>query len=117
MMVARIADIAAGKIEQAIEELQVPQVVKDSIAWDIVPAVSPNSYEFMLVLVVPIPGTTDQALLLKPPSFDAFDDQAVISELVRGRLHEVQERADQLAADLRVKANGHKTSPGGLALP
>lgn len=112
----RITDIAAAKVETAIEELQVPQVVKDSITWEVVPLVSPAAFRFALVVCVPVPGSADKVLQLDArEAFDAFEDQSRINDLVRNQVHEAQARADQVASQARAQANGHK-SPGGLFL-
>ena len=110
----RITDVAAARVLAAIEALQVPQVVKDSIKWDVVPAISPNGFQFMVAIAVPVPGTEDIALRLEPPAFDPFADQGIINELVRQRLAGAQEDADRYSMRAKIPQNGHKTTPGGL---
>lgn len=114
-MSERLTEIVAAKVEAAIEALAVPQVVKDSIAWDLVPAISPGAFQFLIVMCVPVPGTPDKALRLEPPALDPDVDQETVNQVVRVKLSEVQQDADRLALQAAIPQNGHsKTTPGGL---
>ena len=121
-MARRISDAVAECVGKAIEGLDVLQSVKDSIEWEIAPALLPMGREmklaYMVAVSIPVPGSVEEDYVLNmKPLHDPHADQATVAALVTELFELCQNTADELWDRMNAQANGHKKSPGGLLLP
>jgi len=118
----RLSDAVGPKIISAIDVLDVPQVVKDSIEWELVPALIPSGapgefgFTYMLALSLPVPGASDYVMHVAQLE-DPHVSQPEFTKAVRALYASVQREADDRQLQDTSPANGGKMSPGGLALP
>jgi hypothetical protein len=120
-MARRIADEVAKCVEAAIDGLEIPRAVKDSIEWEIAPALIPTGREmslaYMVAISIPVPGSVEEDYVLQmKPLRDPHADQGVITALVEELYGLCQQAADEIRAQLNALANGHRKSPGGLII-
>lgn len=121
-MARRISSAVEKCIEAAINGLEVPQAVKDSIEWDIAPALIPAGREmalaYMVAVSIPVPGSVEEDYVLQmKPLRDPHADQAIVTALVEELYGLCEKAADEIRAQLNALSNGHRKSPGGLYLP
>lgn len=121
-MARRISDAIETMIKDAVGGLEIPQAEKDSIEWEIAPALIPAGREmalaYMVAVSIPVPGSVEEDYVLNmKPLRDPHADQAAVSALVT-ELHGLcAQQADAIRAQMNALSNGHKKSPGGLYLP
>lgn len=120
-MAKRLSDEVAAQVVAGIEVLEVPQAVKDSILWDVTPALAPAgrgefSLVFMVAITLPIPDTEDDYALEAAPLMEVPAPQDAVTTHVKILYSRAQAKADEIQASLRAPQNGHKTSPGGIIL-
>lgn len=114
----RISDILGGRIAVAIGELPVLSVIREQIDWEIAPALLPRGggmvLAYMVAVSLPVPGSAEgDKVLYMAPLDDPDASQETVSSLVEGLYLKAQREADQRRAQL----NGHRETPGGLAVP
>jgi hypothetical protein len=121
-MARRISDVVEERVKTAIEALDVLQAVKDSIEWDISPALIPAgrgemALAYMVAISVRVPGSVEEDYVLQmKPLLDPHAPQADVTALV-AELHGLcQAAADEIRAKLNAASNGHRKSPGGLII-
>lgn len=121
-MARRISDAIESCINRAVEALEIPQAVKESIEWEISPALIPTGRElslaYMVAICLPVPGSVeDDYVLQMKPLRDPHADQAAVTALVADLYGLCEKAADEIRARLNALSNGHKKSAGGLCLP
>jgi hypothetical protein len=121
-MARRVADVVEGRVKAAIEGLDIPQAVKESIEWEITPALFQKGREmtlaYMVAVCLPVPGSVEDDYVLRmKPLEDAHSPQSAVTALVAELYGLCQEAADEIRAKLNALSNGHRKSPGGLYLP
>ena len=118
----RLSDAVGPKIVSAINALEIPRVVRDSIEWELVPALIPGAapgqfgFTYMLALSVPVPGAGDYVMHVGQLE-DPHVSQPEFSRAVRALYDSVQREADDRQLQRTAPANGGKMSPGDIALP
>jgi hypothetical protein len=107
-------------VTAAIDSIPVLQVIRDEIGWEITPALLPDraggmSLAYMVAVSLPLdPGSVEKDHVLYMTSLtDPHADQGNVNTLVYGLYQRCQDEADAR----RAQSNGHRESPGGLALP
>lgn len=120
-MARRISDAIESCINRAVEALEIPQEVKESIEWDISPALIPTGREmalaYMVAISIPVLGSIeDDYVLHMKPLRDPHADQAAVTALVSELYALCEQAADEIRARLNSLSNGHKKSPGGLII-
>jgi hypothetical protein len=118
----RISDVIAAKVEAAVNSLPVLQAVKDTVEWEISPALVPAgrdmSLAYMVAVCIPVPGSVEDDYVLRmTPLEDPHAPQAVVDALVQVLYGYCSGAADEIRARVNAQANGHRESPGGLILP
>ena len=121
-MARRISSAVEKCVEAAIDSLEIPQAVKDSIEWDIAPALIPSGRElslaYMVAVSIPVPGSVEEDYVLHmKPQTDPHADQAAVTALVSELYGLCEQAADEIRLRLNALSNGHRKSPGGLMLP
>jgi hypothetical protein len=121
-MARRISDAIESCINRAVEALEIPQAVKESIEWEISPALIPTGREmalaYMVAISIPVPGSVEEDYVLQmKPLRDPHADQAAVTALVEELYGLCEKAADEIRAQMNALSNGHKKSPGGLYLP
>lgn len=114
----RISDTLARRVTTAIESLPVLAVTREQIDWEIAPALLPRGggmvLAYMVAVSLPVPGSVEgDKVLYMAPLDDPGATQETVSALVEGLYLKAQQETDQRRSGL----NGHRESPGGLALP
>lgn len=119
-MAQQMSAVVGAKVEAGIEALEVPQLIKDTMSWDVSPALIPAGREFQMVFMVaiaiPVPGTDDHVLEAEP-LMDAHAPQDVVSTHVRVLYGRCQAKADTVQLATRAPLNGGRLTPGGLIRP
>jgi hypothetical protein len=116
----RLADIAAGHVQAAIEGLDLLAVDREKIEWEVFPFVGMDGSAHWLVGVgLPVPLTDDSIM---PFSMIDPHDPPGIARVVRGLYEKVIEEVAEEARKVTSAANGHGkagggTTPGGLIVP
>jgi hypothetical protein len=120
----RISDAIAAKVAAAVESIPVLAVIRDEIGWEITPALMPGpgggmNLAYMVAVSLPLEQGSVQKdhVLYMAPLADPDAGQDDVSALVYGLYERCQAEADERRAQARAQLNGHKESPGGLALP
>jgi hypothetical protein len=121
-MARRVSDVVEERVKAAIGALEVPKSVKDSIEWEISPALLQRGEEmtlaYMVAISIPVPGSVeDDYVLQMKPLRDPHADQGAVTALVEELYGLCEQAADEIRARLNALSNGHKRSPGGLYLP
>lgn len=120
-MARRISDAIESCINRAVEALEIPQAVKESIEWEIAPALIPAGREmalaYMVAVSLPVPGSVEEDYVLNmKPLRDPHADQAAVTALVTDLYVLCEQQADAIRAQMNALSNGHKKSPGGLII-
>jgi hypothetical protein len=120
-MARRISDAIENCINRAIEALEIPQAVKESIEWEVSPALIPVGREmslaYMVAISIPVPGSVEEDYVLQmKPLRDPHADQGVVTALVEELYGLCEQAADEIRAQLNALSNGHKKTPGGLII-
>ena len=83
-MARRISDAIESCINRAVEALEIPQAVKESIEWEISPALIPTGREmalaYMVAISLPVPGSVEEVLRFWPPSGPSRPIQSALLE-------------------------------------
>lgn len=118
-MSVRLTDMAVERVLAALGGLQVPQVVKDQIEWEVMPSMGRDgSLAYVPMIGLPVPNTADDfEMAIGAPGLDPHAPQAEWDRAVRLLVEQVQVQSAERAMRNASPQNGHKTSPGGLALP
>ena len=121
-MARRVADVVEERVKAAIEALEIPQAAKDSIEWEITPALFQKGREmtlaYMVAVCLPVPGSVEDDYVLRmKPLEDAHSPQAAVTALVADLYGLCGKAADEIRAQINALSNGHRMSPGGLHLP
>jgi len=123
-MQPRLTEAAIEQMRSAIESLPVPQVVRDGIGWDTMPALTPDGLTMVPMIILKVPGALDPAgdpvyvLHTGIPGVEVHESQAGWNEAVRRVYSSAQAECDERATWYRSHGNGHeRRSPGGLHLP
>lgn len=114
----RISDVLGQRVTAAIDALSVLSVTREHIDWEIAPALLPRGsgmvLAYMVAVSLPVPGSLEgDKVLYMAPLDDPDASQETVSSLVEGLYLKAQQEVDQRHARL----NGHRQSPGGLAVP
>jgi hypothetical protein len=106
-MARRISDAIENCVNRAVEALEIPQAVKESIEWEIAPALIPTGslgaremkLAYMVAISIPVSGSADEdyALQMKPLR-DPYAGQAVVTALVTELYGLCQQAADEIRA-------------------
>lgn len=118
-MARRVSDELIERIAQAIEELDILEVIKEKIRWEVVrilnlrPGGRDTDLAYMIGLGLPIPGTEDYTMSFLPLQDDAY---AEVSRLVRSLYDRAQQEVDAMHQARSTAMNGHKTQ-AGLIVP
>ena len=123
-MTARLTDLVVRHIEAVIEELDIPQAVKDQVEYEVINFLTPTqsglagppSLAVAWMAGVGLPTQSGDHLMPFAPLEDPHD-QAEIRRLVQGLFAQAQHEVAEADLELRKSLNGHRTSPGGLAIP
>jgi hypothetical protein len=118
----RISEVLATRIAAAIEALPVLSVVREGIDWEIAPALLPRGggmvLAYMVAVSLPVPGSAEgDNVLYVAPLDDPHASQEAVSDLVEALYLRAQRECDDRRAAITAHSNGHRESPGGLALP
>lgn len=108
--------MAAALVEQAISGLDALGTDKDSVEWEVMPFVAPDSSVRWLVgigLPVPVTGDTEMPFAV----LDDPHDREGVARVVRALYAKAAGDAALKASRARAGSNGHNESPGGLVLP
>lgn len=113
----RISDELIRRVEAGIEALQVLGVVRDSISYEVTPALMPGRdgmiLGFMVAVSLPVPGSTsDDHVLYMRPLDDAHASQEDVSRLVQVLYADAQGEVDAIRARRAVAGNGHRQDGG-----
>lgn len=114
----RISDVLGQRITAAINALPVLSVTREQIDWEVAPALLPRGggtvLAYMVAISLPVPGPVEgDKVLYMTPLEDPDANQEQVYALVEGLYLKAQQEADER----RARLNGHRQSPGGLALP
>lgn len=112
----RISDLLSSRIVTAIEALPVLAVARDSVNWEITPALMPGGgglvLAYMVAVSLPVPGSLEgDRVLYMAPLDDPDASQEKVSALVRSLYDRCQAEADERQAAVRTAANGHRQHP------
>lgn len=114
-MQPRLTEAALERVRLAIDALPVPQVVKDGIEWDAMPALTPEGLCLVPMIMMKVPGTVmDYVLKTGVPGLEVHEGQSEWNEAIRRLYGSAQEECDQRAA--LSNGNGHRPA-GGLWTP
>lgn len=121
-MAKRVSDSIEEKVIAAVMALPGLQVVRDTLEWEIAPALVPSgrdmSLAYMIAVCIPVPGSVEDDYVLRmAPLTDPHAPQAVVSALVADLYGYCLGAADEIRRRNNAQANGHRESPGGLIVP
>lgn len=75
----RLSDIFSGRVQEAINALDILAVEKEQIYFEVIPAMSTQSFGFMLALSMRVaPGCPDFILTLGDSAIDPFCSDAIL---------------------------------------
>lgn len=110
-MARRISEVAAQRVAAAIEALAVPQAVKETMGWELIPAMirlpGGIGFGFVLAISIPVPLTLDdQALSMSREPLDSTAPQSEFNTAVAMLYAGAQLQADEQQAASARAANG-----------
>lgn len=118
----RVTDDLAVKVQQAIQGLEILEVARDLVVWDVFPVLgaAPRTMEanvgFFIGIGLTVPGTGDHVINYQGLT-DPYDDEAV-TRAVRGLYKVAEEDAARVSLAALKDANGHRPgNPGGGLIP
>lgn len=120
-MAQQLSAVVGAQVEAGISALEIPGVIKDSMYWDVTPALAPDGRSFkmvfMVAITIPVSGTEDYVLEAEP-LMDVPAPQDVVTTHVQVLYGRAQAKADAVQRQMNAPSNGAgKLSPGGLHLP
>jgi hypothetical protein len=117
----RLSDRIAKTIDATVEDMDIPEVVKDQLEYEVVPFMAPDmqqrgSVNLHYMLGLGLPASTGDSVMLFHPIEDPHDEDE-IGRLVRLVFADVQQQVSEIELGKAAGLNGHKKSAGGLLLP
>jgi hypothetical protein len=118
----RISDGIIERVLEAIEGLAVLQAIKDTIGYEVTPALfmrpEGTILAYMIAIGLPVPGEhvpADQDhVLYMHPLEDPHAPQEEVDQVVRELYRQAQQEADAIRVKRAIAGNGHKRPLGGL---
>lgn len=118
----RIADGITGRVLAAIDGLEILQAIKETIGYEVSPALTVKNggmiLAYMIAISLPVPGPPPPAdqdhVLYMHPLEDPHAPQEEVDQIVRELYRQAQEEADAVRVQRAIGSNGHKRTPGGL---
>lgn len=120
-MVARLSDTIVRQIEAVIEEMSLPQAVKDQTECEVVPFMAPDpqtrgAVNLNYMIGIGLPTSGGDAVMFFHPLEDPHS-RTEIGMLVRRLFSDVQHQVTREEQALQGISNGERRSEGGLLLP
>lgn len=109
----RISDNMISRVEAAIRELEVLQVIRDGIGYEVTPAFLLGGpagliLSYMIAISLPVPGPEGDHVLYALPVDDSHAPQEAVSQAVRQLYRQAQDEADATRTRRAVAGNGHE---------
>lgn len=112
----RLSDGITDRVKKAIRELEILEVERQAIEWEVMPFVTEDSSVGWLIGIgLPVPATGDTIMPFTP--LNDVHSQAEISRIVRALYEGTAIQVDQETGKITAASNGHGESPGGLIIP
>jgi hypothetical protein len=120
-MARRMIDGIAARVQEAVDGLEILESVKSQIECEVIPCLTPDperpgavSVGFLIGLSLPVTGG-DHVVPFRPLR-DPYDKDET-RRTVQALYQDAQAGADHAHAQAVAPLNGHKMTPGGIALP